>query len=69
MNNRLHHQMPYPPDEALEDLRRKVHALLDEREVSRWKLLQAEWLYDLALLTNDFRIWMQRLDRGFDTSR
>jgi len=45
----------YPADKTLEDLRQKVHALLDDRMASRFELLRAEWFYDLALLINDFR--------------
>ncbi len=56
----------YPADKTLEDLRQKVRALLDDRMVGRFELVRAEWLYDLALLINDFRLWMQRLDQSFD---
>ncbi|ARM16488.1 MULTISPECIES: hypothetical protein [Rhizobium] len=62
-----HRPAPYPPSEAFEALRQRVRALLDDKETGRWQLLCAEWLYDVALLTNDFRLWMQRLDRHFDT--
>ncbi|WP_085740462.1 hypothetical protein [Rhizobium sp. CIAT894] len=65
----LHHPTSYPADEAFENLRLRVHALLNNREAGRWELLWAEWLYDVALLTNDFRLWIQHLDRGFDTAK
>ena len=74
MDNRLSYPAPhpafrYPPDETLEDLRQRVSRLLDDKAAGRWALLQAEWLYDLALLTNDFRVWMQRVDQRYDNSR
>lgn len=42
--------------------------MLENAEASRWELLRTEWLYDVVLLTNDFRLWMQRLDKGFGTA-
>ncbi|UWM78254.1 hypothetical protein N1937_26160 (plasmid) [Rhizobium sp. WSM4643] len=72
MENRLHPALrrlaPFPRDEAFEKLRQRVRTLLDNGEASRWELLRAEWLYDVALLTNDFRLWMQHLDKGFGTA-
>ncbi|MBY2922202.1 hypothetical protein [Rhizobium leguminosarum] len=72
MENRLHPATrcptPFPRDEAFEKLRQRVHALLENAEASRWELLRTEWLYDVVLLTNDFRLWMQRLDKGFGTA-
>ncbi|WP_017967509.1 hypothetical protein [Rhizobium leguminosarum] len=72
MENRLHPALrrlaPFPRDEAFEKLRQRVRALLENGEASRWELLRAEWLYDVALLTNDFRLWMQHLDKGFGTA-
>ncbi|WHO75368.1 hypothetical protein [Rhizobium sp. BT03] len=65
----LHRAAPYPADEAFENLRQRVHALLDSGKACRWELLRAEWRYDVALLTNDFRLWMQHLDSGFDTAQ
>ncbi|MDR9781258.1 hypothetical protein [Rhizobium redzepovicii] len=65
----LHRPVLYPPDEAFENLRQRVHALLDSGDAGRWELLRAEWRYDVALLTNDFRLWMQHLDRGFDIAK
>ncbi|AHG49512.1 hypothetical protein RLEG12_11225 (plasmid) [Rhizobium leguminosarum bv. trifolii CB782] len=73
MESRLHPALdrpsPYPADEAFEKFRQRVRTLLDSGEAGRWELLRAEWLYDVALLTNDFRLWMQHLDRGFDTAK
>ncbi|MBY5403096.1 hypothetical protein [Rhizobium leguminosarum] len=72
MENRLHPELrrpaPFPRDEPFEELQKRVHVLLKNGEASRWELLLAEWLYDVALLTHDFRLWMQRLDKGFGTA-
>ncbi|OHV24112.1 hypothetical protein EOS93_27310 [Rhizobium sp. RMa-01] len=69
MEGRLHPSLyrptPYPADEAFENLRQRLDALLDSGEAGRWELLRTEWRYDVALLTNDFRRWMQHLDSGF----
>ncbi|NEJ69882.1 hypothetical protein GR197_04925 [Rhizobium phaseoli] len=65
----LHRPAPYPADEAFENLRQRLRALLDSGEASRWELLRAEWLYDVALLMHDFRLWIQHLDRGFDAAK
>jgi hypothetical protein len=74
MENRLHSAIllqptRYAANEELEDLHRKVCAVIDNAEASRWELLRVEWLYDFALLMNDFRLWMRHLDQGFDTDR
>ncbi|MDR9760081.1 hypothetical protein RJJ37_10580 [Rhizobium redzepovicii] len=69
MHPALHRPVPYPADEAFENLRQRVHALLDSEDAGRWELLRAEWRYDVALLTNDFRLWMQHLDSGFDIAK
>ncbi|WP_434713545.1 hypothetical protein NMA58_24775 (plasmid) [Rhizobium sp. YTUHZ045] len=70
MENRstLRRAKSYPANKTLDDLRQKVHDLLNDRRAGRLELLRAEWVYDLALLTNDFRRWMQRLDQSFDRS-
>ncbi|EJZ18892.1 hypothetical protein RCCGEPOP_23062 [Rhizobium sp. Pop5] len=69
MHSKLHHPAPYPADEVFENLRQRLRVLLDDGDVSRWALLRAEWAYDVALLANDFRLWMQHLDRSFDAAR
>ncbi|AHG48925.1 hypothetical protein RLEG12_08275 (plasmid) [Rhizobium leguminosarum bv. trifolii CB782] len=64
----MRHAKSYPANKTLDDLGQKVHDLLNDRRAGRLELLRAVWLYDLALLTNDFRRWMQRLDQSFDRS-
>lgn len=64
--SRRHRQAPRhsPTTRRLTELRHALQRRLDSGRVDL-KLLALQWQYDLALLLDQFRHWMQHLDRDF----